>query len=145
MPAIAVTSKRLSRASRRAYYLAKFSSGVMRSLCILCTGVILFLLFAVLIYLLIKGVHYISLDFFTKEPIPPGMADAPGGMKHAVVGTAILIGLASLVGVPLGMLTGIFLSEYSADSWLAAPTRFICDVLTGVPSIVVGILGYELL
>jgi phosphate transport system permease protein len=73
------------------------------------------------------------------------MDGAPGGMLHAVVGTAILVAMASLVGVPVGVLTGIYLSEYSAGSFLAAPVRFTCDVLTGVPSIVVGILGYELL
>ena len=69
------------------------------------------------------------------------MDGAPGGLKNALVGTGILIGLASVVGIPLGMLAGIYLSEYSAGSWLGAPLRFIADVLTGVPSIVVGHLG----
>ncbi len=69
----------------------------------------------------------------------------PGGMKHAVVGTLILVALASLVGIPLGVLAGVYMSEYSAGSWFAGPVRFISDVINGVPSIVVGILGYELL
>jgi phosphate transport system permease protein len=68
-----------------------------------------------------------------------------GGMNHATLGTAILVGLASLVGIPVGMLAGVYLAEYETDSWLATPVRFIADVLAGVPSIVVGILGYELL
>ncbi len=85
-----------------------------------------------------------SWDLFTELPIPPGMEGAPGGLKNALVGTGILIALASAVGIPLGMLAGIYLSEYSAGSWLGTPARFIADVLTGVPSIVVGILGYEL-
>ncbi len=84
-----------------------------------------------------------SLDFFTK--LPTGDVTNPGGMKHAIIGTVILIGLASVVGIPIGMLSGIYLSEYDTGSWLAAPVRFIADVLAGVPSIVVGILGYELL
>ena len=67
------------------------------------------------------------------------------GMRHAIEGTLVLIGLASLVGVPMGMLAGIYLAEYSHEQWLAGPVRFIADVLAGVPSIVVGILGYELL
>ena len=72
------------------------------------------------------------------------MEGAPGGLKNALAGTCILIALASVLGIPLGVLAGIYLSEYSARSWLGAPARFIADVLTGVPSIVVGILGYEL-
>jgi phosphate transport system permease protein len=66
-------------------------------------------------------------------------------MKNGLVGTVVLIGLASLVGIPLGILTGVYLSEYDTNSWLATPVRFVSDVLAGVPSIVVGILGYELL
>jgi phosphate transport system permease protein len=66
-------------------------------------------------------------------------------MRNGIVGSVILIALASVVGIPIGMLTGIYLAEYSSNSWLATPVRFIADVLTGVPSIVVGILGYELL
>src|SRR5437588_8538864 len=68
----------------------------------------------------------------------------PGGLKNGLVGTGILIALASGIGIPVGMLAGIYLSEYSVNSLLATPARFICDVLSGVPSIVVGILGYEL-
>jgi phosphate transport system permease protein len=70
---------------------------------------------------------------------------APGGMRSALLGTLILITLASLLAIPIGLLTGIYLAEYDTTSPLATPVRFICDVLAGVPSIVVGILGYELL
>jgi phosphate transport system permease protein len=66
-------------------------------------------------------------------------------MRHALEGTVILVGLASVIGVPLGLLTGIYLAEYNKERWLTSPVRFIADVLAGVPSIVVGILGYELL
>ncbi len=116
----------------------------MKLLCILCTAAILAVLVLVIGYLLIKGVTYLSGDVFTQLPIPQGMEGAPGGLKNALIGTGILIGLASVAGIPLGMLAGVYLSEYSARSWLAKPTHFIADVLTGVPSIVVGILGYEL-
>jgi phosphate transport system permease protein len=78
------------------------------------------------------------------DPIPPGMAGAPGGMRNALVGTGVLIGLASLVGIPIGMLSGVYLAEYDVGSRIATPVRFVADVLAGVPSIVVGILGYEL-
>lgn len=119
-------------------------SRLMFGLCMLFTAIIIGILVLVTGYLISIGAHALSIDSFTKLPIPQGMAGYPGGMKNALVGTVILIALASLVGVPIGMLTGIYLSEYSANSFIAGPTRFICDVLTGVPSIVVGILGYEL-
>jgi phosphate transport system permease protein len=96
-------------------------------------------------YLISIGITSLNWAFFTKEPIPMGMDGAPGGMKNGLFGTTILIAMASIVGIPIGMLSGIYLSEYDADSWLNGPVRFISDVLAGVPSIVVGILGYELL
>ena len=119
-------------------------SHVMYGLCIAFTVIILAILALVTAYLISIGAKSLNLEFFTSIPVPRGMTGYPGGMKNALVGTIILIAMASLVGVPIGMLTGIYLSEYSANSFLASPTRFIADVLTGVPSIVVGILGYEL-
>ena len=119
-------------------------SACMKSLCVVSTAVILLILAFITFYLLAKGIRHLSWDIFTKVPIPVGMEGAPGGLKNALVGTCILIALASVIGVPLGILAGIYLSEYSTRSWLGTPARFIADVLTGVPSIVVGILGYEL-
>lgn len=82
----------------------------------------------------------------SRDPVSaPLDRDYPGGLRNGIIGTLILIGLASLAGIPVGMLAGIYLAEYSSNSRLAGPVRFIADVLTGVPSIVVGILGYELL
>ena len=123
---------------------SRTKSRVMFAVCVAFTAVILALLVLVTGYLITIGAGSISLDFFTRLPIPADMPGYPGGMRHAIVGTLVLIGLASLVGVPLGMMAGVYLAEYSANSWLASPTRFVADVLTGVPSIVVGVLGYEL-
>lgn len=139
------TANEIRREKHRIYRaFVTAQSAVMKALCVLFTLIILALLASITSYLLAKGFHYLSWDIFTRVPIPPGMEGAPGGLKNALVGTGILIGLASLVGIPLGMLAGIYLSEYSARSYLGAPLRFIADVLSGVPSIVVGILGYEL-
>lgn len=110
---------------------------------VLFTTIILLMLVLVTGYLVSIGAKSISWDFFTQ--IPTGDPDHPGGMRNAIEGTIILVGLASLVGIPLGMLAGIYLCEYSSGSKIASPVRFISDVLAGVPSIVVGILGYELL
>lgn len=124
-------------------YLALKSAG-MKLACLLCAVGILAILALITLYLLAKGVRSLSWDIFTTLPIPQGMEGAPGGLKNALIGTGILVGLASAVGIPLGVLAGIYLSEYSTGSWLGAPTRFVADMLAGVPSIVVGILGYEL-
>jgi phosphate transport system permease protein len=76
---------------------------------------------------------------------PSGDPAHPGGLLNGLAGTGVLIALAALVGIPAGMLAGVYLAEYDTGSWLAKPVRFVADVLAGVPSIVVGVLGYELL
>jgi phosphate transport system permease protein len=123
----------------------RMQSGLMFTVCVGFTAFILLILTLVVGYLVSIGLRSMNWAMFTQNPIPPGMKGYPGGMAHAIVGTAILVGLSSLVGLPVGLLTGIFLAEYDARSRLATPVRFIADVLAGVPSIVVGILGYELL
>jgi phosphate transport system permease protein len=118
-------------------------SAVAFALCVVFTVGILAILVFVTWYLVSTGFHSLSLNFFISDTTE--RADNAGGMRPALLGTGILIALASVVGIPIGMLTGVFLSEYASNSWLATPVRFICDVVAGVPSIVVGILGYELI
>src|ERR1700683_2729842 len=125
--------------------LARLTSRAMYGVCIACTFIILGVLVLVTGYLISIGFQSLSWYFFTQDPIPLGLPGAPGGMRNAILGTIILLFAASIIGVPIGMLTGIYLSEYEVVSWLTRPVRFICDMLTGVPSIVVGVLGYELL
>src|SRR6266480_2905145 len=125
--------------------LARTKSRIMYGLCVGFTALILLVLVLVTGYLVSIGWSAVGLDFFKEDPIPQGALGFPGGMRNGIVGTGILIGLACIVGIPIGMLTGVYLSEYSANSRLASPVRFVADVLAGVPSIVVGILGYELL
>jgi phosphate transport system permease protein len=103
------------------------------------------ILLAVIAYFVSIGGPSISWALFSKLPLARGMEGYPGGMLNAILGTIILLLLASLVGIPIGILTGVFLSEYGARTRLAICARFMCDVLAGVPSIVVGIVGYELL
>jgi phosphate transport system permease protein len=116
----------------------------MWALCCACAAAILLVLMAVLVFLVVRGFGGLSWAFFSRQFVAEGLAGYPGGMLHAMVGTVVLLVMASLVGVPVGVMAGIFLSEYSGESKLATVVRFIADVLTGVPSIVVGILGYEL-
>jgi len=137
-------------------------SRAMYATCIVFAVIILAILAIVTGYLLFIGIsNFIwhdggwgqifthwhgSLSFFYREPISD-RKDAlfPGGMANGVLGTIVLIGLASIVGIPLGMLCGVYLAEYDQKSFLTAPVRFVADVVAGVPSIVVGILFYELL
>ncbi|HEX8323417.1 MAG TPA: phosphate ABC transporter permease PstA [Tepidisphaeraceae bacterium] len=123
--------------------ITRATSRVAVVLSVVFTLIILATLVCVVGYLITLGGSALSVGFFTDLPTGESHGNV-GGMKHAVYGTLILIGLASVVGVPLGVLTGVYLSEYDVGSVLATPVRFICDVLAGVPSIVVGILGYEL-
>jgi phosphate transport system permease protein len=118
---------------------AKFSSQIMYGICTACAVLIVVILTLITGYLLFIGLHSLNWRFFINLP-----QNDPPGMRNSIEGTIILVGLAAAVGIPIGMLAGIYLSEYDADSVLAAPVRFVSDVLAGVPSIVVGILGYEL-
>jgi phosphate transport system permease protein len=119
---------------------AKATSQIMYGVCTVCAVLIVATLVLITGYLLIIGLHSLNWRFFVNLP----QSDPPG-MRNSIDGTIILVALASLAGIPIGMLAGIYLSEYEANSMLAAPVRFVSDVLAGVPSIVVGILGYELI
>jgi phosphate transport system permease protein len=143
MKTVPVSTRRLAISPGRQRYL-NVKSAMFKGLCVAFTAIVLVILVLVTFYLLSRGFTHISLALFSKLPIPPGMEGAPGGMANAMLGTLILIALASAGGIPLGMLAGIYLSEYSSNSWLGSPVRFVSDLLAGVPSIVVGILGYEL-
>lgn len=93
-------------------------------------------------YLLLKGAGTVSLDFFTEMPAPAG--ETRGGMANAIVGTLILLGTASAIGLPIGIGAGLYLAE-SGSTKLATTVRFLADVLNGLPSIVLGIFAWELL
>jgi phosphate transport system permease protein len=99
-------------------------------------------LILIIFHLLKSGLSSVNLDFFTKVHAPPGSTG--GGMAHAIVGTLVLIGMACVLGLPVGVGAGLYLSEYRG-SRLATVVRFLCDVLNGLPSIVIGIFTWELL
>jgi phosphate transport system permease protein len=99
-------------------------------------------LIAVLGYLTMKGIGGISWSFFTELPKPVG--EPGGGMANALTGSAIMIGLGCLIGVPVGLMGGIFLAEFGENSF-AKGVRFCTDVMSGVPSIIVGIFVYGLM
>jgi phosphate transport system permease protein len=93
----------------------------------------------ILLFVVQRGVQALNVEFFTMTPRPVG--EPGGGMLNAFVGTLILTGLASLLALPVGILSGIYTSEY-AGTRLATATRFAADTLNGVPSIVIGVVAY---
>ncbi len=101
--------------------------------------VVLVPLFAILIYLLIRGIGAINWAFLTQIPKPVG--ESGGGMANAMLGSGEILAIASLMGVPLGIAGGIHLAEYGRHR-LADGIRFIADVLNGIPSIVIGMAVY---
>jgi phosphate transport system permease protein len=123
---------------RRTYY-RKLKSDFMVGLTIVATVIALTPLFLVLGYLASKGASSVNWDFFTKMPVPVGQAG--GGMANAIVGTLELVGLACLIGVPIGVGGGIYLAENRGQR-LAQTIRFAADITMGLPSIVVGIFVY---
>ena len=126
--------------SGRAYYRwRKIKSSAMMTLSIICFVIAVIPLFLILFYTISEGVSAINWDFFTQMPKPAG--EVGGGMANALVGTAILIGLASALGLPVGIFSGIYLSENS-KSWFARTVRFLTEVLNGIPSIVIGVVAY---
>ena len=99
----------------------------------------------VLVTVVVKGVSVISWSFLTSGPIPPNVAPANvGGIGPAVLGTLLITGLATLMAVPLGILGAIYLNEYGGKNWLAALIGFFSDVMTGVPSIIMGLFIFSI-
>jgi phosphate transport system permease protein len=107
----------------------------------LCLIVTIAPLFFILINLIVQGVESLDWNFFTKIQVPVG--EKGGGLANAIVGSLILVGLATLFAVPLGLLAAIYLAEYRSDK-LGPTVRFIAELLGGVPSIVIGIFIYYL-
>lgn len=119
----------------------RFKNYAMLTLTAVCTLLVVSVLFTILAYLLWHGAHALNLNFFTKLPAPVGQPG--GGVVNAIIGTLKLLVLASLIGVPIGLIGGIYLSEF-AGGWSGFAVRYTTDLLNGVPSVVMGIFVYTL-
>jgi phosphate transport system permease protein len=130
-------SMRMNKARRTAtnYFVSGLS--------ILATIIVILPLIAILFYLLYKGASSLNLAFFTHIPAPVG--ESGGGMANSIVGSGIVLLLASLMGIPIGIAAGVYLAEFGRGKALATAIRFTADVLNGVPSIVMGISIYSLM
>jgi phosphate transport system permease protein len=112
-------------------------------LSVLSTILVVAPLVAIFIYLIYKGASSLNLAFFTQIPKPVG--EPGGGMANAIFGSGLLLLIGSVLGVPIGIASGIFLAEFGRGTRLANAVRFTADVLNGVPSIVMGISVYSLI
>ncbi len=124
------------------YTQRKLVDRIVTGLCICAALLAIIPLGSVLFYVTKQGIGAVNWDFFTKLPKPVG--ETGGGMAHAIVGTLTILGIACLIGVPTGILGGIYLAEFGGTRF-SKIVRFSADVLTGVPSIVIGIFVYVII
>ncbi len=118
----------------------KFVSGIMTSLTAACAVFAIAILLIIISYIAYKGFAAVSWEFLTETPKPVGEG---GGIGNAILGSAMMTGLASLIGLPIGIGAGIYLAEFGTN-WYGSAVRFFADTLIGVPSIIVGIFIYTL-
>ena len=116
---------------------------IMTGLAGACIVITLIPLFAVLTYVLAQGFSHLNLDLLTKLPPPPGLQG--GGVANAIIGTLIVVGLATVMAVPIGVMAAIYLSEFSNNNKIASWVRFATNILSGVPSIISGVFVFGLL
>jgi phosphate transport system permease protein len=126
----------------RGYTSRKLTSRLMLGLSGTAAAICIIMLALVLGYTIIQGVSYINLGFLTHASVPTG--EVGGGMRNEIIGTGILVLLGSIIALPIGLMTGIFLSEFASPK-TATIFRFAADILAGVPSIVVGVFTYTVM
>lgn len=120
----------------------RVKSNVMVGIMIGAVVIAVLPLLFILASLLLRGASSLSLAFFTHLPVPAG--ETGGGVLHAIVGTLIIVGMASLAGIPIGAGAGVYCAEYPG-SRLSLVTRFVSDVMNGTPSIVVGVFAWTII
>jgi len=121
--------------------IRRINSTVMTSLTALCTFLAVGILLVILSYIALQGIGSLSFRFLVESPKPVGEG---GGIGNAILGSLVLLGLSSAIGLPLGISVGIYLSEIGKGRFVGA-IRFIVDTLTGIPSIVTGVFVYTIL
>lgn len=130
-----------NRSAGRARY-RKVTSTLMLGVCLAALAIAIVILVGVLGYVVAQGATSINLAFFTNTPRPVG--ETGGGMANAIVGSLIIVGIALVLGLPVGIGSGIYLAEFGRGR-VAMAVRFMADVLTGIPSITIGVFAYTLI
>ena len=112
------------------------------ALSVLAMSVGLFFLLWILATLVIKGFGALSFELFVADTPAPGSEG--GGLRNAIVGSMMMVGLSTLISTPIGIFAGVYLAEYGDDNWFAQLTRFVTDIMLSAPSIVIGLFVYAL-
>jgi phosphate transport system permease protein len=133
--------KQLTPAGRARYFRRQLVDRVMGGLCIFAAGVGLMLLAMILWMLFSNGLGGLSLDVFTKSMSQPGSG---GGLANAIVGSLLQVGVGAMIGAPLGMMVGVYLSEVGKESKFASVVRFVNDILLSAPSVLIGMFVYQI-
>jgi phosphate transport system permease protein len=117
----------------------KITNVVMLTLSIASALIAILPLIYIFFYTTVAGISSLNIDFFTQLPKPVG--EEGGGIANAIVGSIEIVGIGAIFGIPIGLLAGIYVAEYS-KSFIANIVKFVTDVLSGIPSIIVGIFAY---
>jgi phosphate transport system permease protein len=133
--------KQLTPTGRARYFRRQLVDRVMGGLCIFAAGVGLMLLAMILWMLFSNGLGGLSLDVFTKSMSQPGSG---GGLANAIVGSLLQVGVGAMIGAPLGMMVGVYLSEVGKESKFASVVRFVNDILLSAPSVLIGMFVYQI-
>jgi phosphate transport system permease protein len=123
------------------YSRRKWTNFTMLGLSGLAAAIAIAMLALILGHTLVNGIAYLNLDMLTNPAVPAG--EAGGGMRNEIIGTLLLVGIASLLALPVGLMAGMFLSDFGGPR-IASAVRFAADILAGVPSIVVGVFVYAI-
>lgn len=121
------------------YFKRLLINKIMLSLSYISALIGVIILFMILFHIIVKGISSINLNLFIKLPKPPG--EIGGGIANAIVGSFIVVGIASIIAIPVGIMSGVYLSEFGKNRF-ASIIRYFADVLNGIPSIVTGIVAY---
>lgn len=131
----------MQASTRKANARRRMTNSVMTTLTSACAFFAVSLLVIILGYIAMRGLTSINLQFLTDTPKPVGEG---GGIGNAILGSLLLLGLGSFIGLPSGIAAGIYLAEFG-DGWFGQMVRFVTDTLTGVPSIVIGVFVYTII
>jgi len=118
----------------------KFVSAVMTTLTAACALFAVAILLTIISYIAVRGISSLSIQFLIDTPKPVGEG---GGIGNAILGSALMTGLAAIIGLPIGIAAGVYLAEFGGG-WFGKVIRFVADTLIGVPSIIIGIFIYTL-
>ncbi len=131
----------MENTERNLHKRRKFISSFMTTLTAACAVFAIFILLIILTYIFVRGITAINLEFLIDTPKPVGEG---GGIGNAIVGSVLMTGLATVIGLPIGVGAGVYLAEFG-QNWFGNSVRFVADTLIGVPSIIVGIFIYTLI